>query len=220
MTIDTQSKTDLDLNIGADIYCSDGRCGKLTHVVIEPRTQRVTDLIVEKGFLQKEDRIVPISAVKDTSDDRIEVDLCEEDYESLPGYDKKQVRVPATGQGDERYETNESLYFMGSYGSIVVSEEIVPRVEHTVHEGVPSQADVLSAGTPVRNAHGDLGEVDHLLIDADTNQITHLVIETQGLFPDYPVVPIEDIKEIDEFGVYLPCSKDELGDYPRYTPRG
>ncbi|MBN1246531.1 MAG: PRC-barrel domain-containing protein [Anaerolineae bacterium] len=218
MTTLANKNTELDLNIGADIYCNEGRCGKLTHVVIDPSTQRVTDLVVEKGFLQKEDRVIPVSAVDQASGDEIRVDIVAEDFEAFPEYDEQTVRLPAGGYRGERYQEQEVLYFMGRYSSIVVSEPVVPTVEHKVQEGVPNDLDVIGAGTPVRNVLDDLGEVDHLLVHSETNRVTHLVVKTKGLFSDYPVVPITQVNAIHDDGVFLDLTEEQLEAYPRYTP--
>jgi uncharacterized protein YrrD len=217
MTTSTKENK-LDLNIGANVYCNEGRCGKLTHVVLDPRTERVTDLVVEKGFLQKEDRVIPVSAVNEATGDEVRIDLDAEAYEEFPEFDEATVRLPAAGYRGDRYQTDEVVYLMNRYRAVFVREPVVPTVKHTLHEGVPTKLDVVGAGTPVRNALGDLGEVDHLLVNSETNRITHLVIKTKGLFSDYPIVPLSEVSAIDEEGVYLKMTEEELEEYPRYTP--
>jgi uncharacterized protein YrrD len=214
----TSEKTELDLNIGADVTCTEGRCGKLIRVVIDPRTQRVTDLIVEKGFLQKVDRVIPVTAVEEATGESIRLNVDADAFKDFQEYDETSVRLPVGGYRGNRYRTNEVVYLMGRYRSVFVEEPIVPTVEHKVHEGVPTELDVIGSGTPVRNMLGDLGEVDHLLINADTNRITHLVVKTKGLFSDYPVVPISDVSGIDEAGIFIKVSEEELREYPRYSP--
>lgn len=217
MTTSTHNN-ELDLNIGADVYCDEGRCGKLTHVVLDPRTQRVTDLVVEKGFLQKKDRVIPVSAVSETTGDEIRLHLDSDAFEQFDEFDEESVRMPASGYQGDRYATDEVFYLMGRYRAVFVTRPVVPVVEHTVHEGVPTKLDVIGAGTVVRNVLDELGEVDHLLIDSETNRITHLVVKTKGLFSDYPVVPITEVSAIDEEGIFLDMDEEELGEYPRYTP--
>jgi uncharacterized protein YrrD len=216
-TSETTTKTELDLNIGATVSCNDGRCGKLTHVALEPRTGRVTDLIVAKGFLQKKDRVIPVSAVKSASGDEIVVDVDAEDFEKFPEFDEKMVSLPAGGYRNKRYQQKEVVYVMNRYRPVFITEPVVPTVEHEIHEGVPSDYQVLDAGTPVRNALGEIGELDHLLVNSETDRISHIVIETKGLFSDYPVVPIEDVEAVDEQGIYLKMTKEELAEYPRYS---
>ena len=49
---------------GASVYTSDGKdIGHIDRVVLNPRTKEVTHLVIRKGFLFSEDKLVPISLV-------------------------------------------------------------------------------------------------------------------------------------------------------------
>jgi hypothetical protein len=49
------------LTIGADVSCTDGACGKVSRLVIDPRTGTVTHLVVNDRQLRG--RLVPLSLV-------------------------------------------------------------------------------------------------------------------------------------------------------------
>lgn len=42
-----------ELNMGATVHCTDGQCGHLTKLVLEPDTYIVTHIVVEEGLLFK-----------------------------------------------------------------------------------------------------------------------------------------------------------------------
>ena len=50
--------------IGAPVFAQDGRTGHLGKVVIDPHTRRVTHLIIHRGVLLAEDRVVPVELVE------------------------------------------------------------------------------------------------------------------------------------------------------------
>ena len=54
--------------IGTEISCSDGVCGKLTRVVIDPVARTLTHLVVEPGHQGRAGRLVP-TALVDTDPD-------------------------------------------------------------------------------------------------------------------------------------------------------
>jgi sporulation protein YlmC with PRC-barrel domain len=55
--------------ISAPRYMVGGEsCGKLHKVVVDPHAKQVADLIVERGFLRKTDRVLPVSVVERTGD--------------------------------------------------------------------------------------------------------------------------------------------------------
>ena len=72
--------------IGADVYTTDGRAGKLVKVVTDADGDRGTHLIVEKGFLQRADRIVPCEAVAEATDERIRLNVSAAELEQFPPY--------------------------------------------------------------------------------------------------------------------------------------
>ena len=48
--------------IGADANCTDGICGKLSRLVIDPGARRVTHLVVDDRQFQG--RLVPLSLIR------------------------------------------------------------------------------------------------------------------------------------------------------------
>jgi hypothetical protein len=86
-----------DFKIGAVVHCPDGRCGRLLKVVVDPETREVTDLIVEKGFLLSEDRVLPADAVEEAAADEIHVSVASHELEEFERYDEDVVEVPAPG---------------------------------------------------------------------------------------------------------------------------
>jgi hypothetical protein len=53
--------------IGTEVSCSDGLCGKLTRVVIDPVARTLTHLVVEPGHQGGAGRLVPIDLVDSDS---------------------------------------------------------------------------------------------------------------------------------------------------------
>ena len=67
--------TRLGLRIGSQVRCRDGEAGRLEHVVFSPRRGLVTHLVMHRGFLGHQDRVVPIAHVTRTTDEAGELDL-------------------------------------------------------------------------------------------------------------------------------------------------
>ena len=204
----------VSLNIGAAVHCDDGRCGRLTRVVIDPSTDRVTALIVEKGFLQREDRVVPVMAVKSASDDQIVLGMHSSALHDFQEYREVDFRVPVERWDRGRYRPEQTRYAVSPYEGVAGSG-VVPSRRYRFHEGVPFSLKVVGRGTMVRDADGSLGEVDHVLVDCEGQYITHLVVR-QGLFSDYVIVPVDAIIEVDDAGILLTLARDEVRALPRF----
>ena len=60
-----------DFNIGATVHCKNGKFGKLQKLVVDPKSMEITDLVVGKGFIRTEERIVPVSDVDCATDEYV-----------------------------------------------------------------------------------------------------------------------------------------------------
>ena len=38
----------MDIPLNVDVHCPDGRCGRSTHIIINPATEQVTHLVVKE----------------------------------------------------------------------------------------------------------------------------------------------------------------------------
>lgn len=210
--------TKFHFNIGAEVHCKDGHYGKLLKVVVDPHTERVTDLIVEKGFLLKTDRVVPVSAVESTTDDEIHLSITGDKLEDYPEYREIEFRKPAAGWiPAKQYRAEEVLHYASRYG-VIPPQPVVPMVRKRLHEGISPDLAVLERGTPVRNVEGEIGEVNHVLVDSESGEITHLVVDP-GLFSHSLVLPISMVEEVGEESIYVEAIQEELKELSRYTPR-
>ena len=100
--------------MGADASCSDGACGKVSRVIVDPVARTVTHLVVEPGHWHGPVRLVPLGLADATAGEiRLRCTLA--DFEKLdpaeetqflpgtpgyPGYDPGQVlSMPYYGMG-------------------------------------------------------------------------------------------------------------------------
>jgi osmotically-inducible protein OsmY len=203
----------LDLHIGAQVHCKDQPCGKLVKLVVDPQTQQVTDLIVEKGLLLKQRRVLPITTVERVTEQEICLTIHSHEVSSYPEYHQVVIKEPASdGQG---YSSATTL----GPGFGTVSERVVPLVRRRVHQGIAAGKAVIGPGTGVENQRKTLGHVDHVVVDTQTGQITQLILRNGNFFPEYVVIAAEQIKDVDEQDVFVAVTDAELAQLSRYKPR-
>lgn len=87
-----------------------------------------------------------------------------------------------------------------------------------LREGIATGKAVIGRKTVVDNLQGVLGYVDHIVIDVQSGKIAQLVMR-KGVFPDYVIIPQEEIREVSDDKVYVTLSSEELAALPRYHPR-
>jgi sporulation protein YlmC with PRC-barrel domain len=207
-----------DFNIGAQVVCRDGNCGKLLKVVVDPDSGKITDLIVEKGFLLATNRIVPIAAVEQATEEEIHLSIGSDQFEEYPKYHAEEIRIPAPGwERAEERTAKDATEHTSIYGQ-AFERAFVPTIRYRIHEGISPELSVVERGMPVNHAEKTIGKVDHALVDRDSLEITHLVVDP-GLLADSIVMPISMVKQISEEELYVEATDQELELLPRYTPR-
>ena len=207
-----------DFDIGTEVDCQDGRCGKLHKVVLDPHTRRVTDLIVERGFLLTTDRVVPVDLVGQATRERITLLISSQALSEYPRYKVVEFREPAPEVQSEHYDQGDVRCWVGRYGA-VCPEPVVPMVRRQIREGVLPIRAVIERGTPVQDTGGSqIGKVDHLLVDQESGEVSHLVVR-KGLLPYYPILPIEKVKSVTDKAVSVSLAEGELELLPRYRSR-
>ena len=80
--------------IGADVSCTDGACGKVSGVVVDPAARAVTHLVVDRDY---QDRLVPLALVEAaTSGNRLRCTIAE--FENLDPADTTLVQDSGDSQ--------------------------------------------------------------------------------------------------------------------------
>ena len=203
-----------DYHIGAEVHCTDGRWGQLAKVVLEPETWRVTHLIVQTGLLLKEAHVVPVEEVTSATDEAIHLSLTTGELQQSTPYKEKHYEVPVESGQYGGYGRGDVL--VNPQGSVIAPH--VPMQKVSMHEGVDQTLELLKKGTPVKNVNGEVGKLDHVITDAESNEITHLVMRHGLIFSEQLVIPVEIITEISEDGIFIEATDDELKTLVPYSP--
>src|SRR5689334_2270052 len=104
---------------GARVFTADGKeVGQIDRVVIDPRSKQVTHVIVRKGWLFTEDKVVPVSWFAESNEDRAMLMETKEDLQKLPEFETSYF-VP-TGEPEIPAGYAPALYWyppMAAYGT-------------------------------------------------------------------------------------------------------
>ena len=95
-----------EFTIGSEVSCSDGPCGELRRVVIDPIARALTHLVVEPKHGREKGRLVPIRLATPTTDG-INLACTRAEFEKLDEAEETQF-VPA-GSGVLGYSQDQML---------------------------------------------------------------------------------------------------------------
>ena len=203
-----------DFNIGAKIQCQDGQEGKLSGVVVDPKTQQVTSLIVEKGFWLTQNRVLPISVVQKTTKDEVYLSISSGQLDLHPEYRVEEYEEPAADPETAQTPMPSPQGFQ--YGMV---EPVVPMVKKTVRKGIVPGQVVIETGIGVSTIMGEIGKVEHVIVDSESEAITHLVVRRGLIFSEQLMVPISAIETMSEEGIFVSCTSKEVELLPLYNDK-
>lgn len=90
-----EKEAEFEFNIGARVHCQDGPWGKLVKVAVNPDTQQVTGLIVQKEFLLQFNQVLPLAVIESTTAEDVYLTISSDDLETYPEYREVEIREPA-----------------------------------------------------------------------------------------------------------------------------
>ena len=210
--------------IGASVHSSGGVAGRLIWVVADRARNPwvITQLVVEPKHRSGLGRFVPLDLVTgvDAGTGDITISCAEDQFEQLESAEETQY-----SPGSEAYPLFGPTQFLSApYYTSDVSIEggEVPFTAATVTADapLPSVADVAVHAVPVHAADGKAGEVDGLVIDPATHQVTHVLLREGHLWGRKDVaVPMSAVKEFDSSDtdpdvLRLSLTRQEIGDLP------
>ena len=207
-----------EFDIGSDVACSDGVCGRLTRVIVDPVERALTHLVVDPGVRQEEVRLVPIDFVA-SSGNEIRLTCTRAQFGAFEEAEDSEFLPATSGQygytGDEvlslpYYGLHRTGLRMGSVGTIGPP----PGPHEATYDHVPLGEVEVRRGEHVHAADGAIGHVKGLVIDRADHHVTHFLLEEGHLWGHKTVaIPISAVIRVGD-GVRLSLTKDEVKDLP------
>ena len=158
--------------IGAEVSCTDGACGKLSRVVVDPVARVVTHLIVEPHRGHEPARLVPLD-LADSAAGQIQLNCTSAEFGALDP--AEETRFITGGMDVPNYRTTDVVSwpyygYRGGRGALATSDTIpVGEVE-------------VQRGEHVHASDGHIGQVEGLVIDPASHRVTHVLLQEGHLW--------------------------------------
>ncbi len=206
-----------EFTIGAEVSCSDGDCGQVRRVVVDPVARAVTHLVVEPKHRLGLGRLVPLDLV-DATAGRIRLSCTMADFEQLDSAEETQFIPGSSGyaaQGPEQVVSWPYYGLAGGPGMAGGMGAEMAGVSQTVtYDKVPLGEVEVRHGEPVHATDGDIGRVQGLVIDPADHHVTHVLLQEGHLWGRKEVaIPITAVTNVED-GIRLNISKQDVQDLP------
>lgn len=187
-----------DIPIEAKVECTDGSGGKSSHLIVDPDSGKLTHFVVKNKKLPNfPDRLVSVENIVETTGSVIHLNLTQSELAALSPFTTtyyEQKGIPS------------------NYAEVYDPLFVPPNPDDKVkvkEEHVPAGEMLISRGLTVRTKElKKVGVVDGLIVDPNSNVITHLLMQKGHLWGKKDVaLPVATIGSVDADTVYLKLDK-------------
>jgi len=218
-----------NLRPGADVMSADNEeVGKLHAVIMDPRDNRVTHIVVntgphfpEPGFGAPDLITVPVDEMADAQEEKVLLKCTKRRFSKMPLYAERRY-APPPPSGSERppREPEGPAHVLWDVGA-----SLVAALGASGGFGVPAETfrkakferQILNDAPVWRlEPFSHIGDVERVLIDEETDEIVALVIRRGVLFHHEVVLPIDHVTEVLDGFINVRISDEELTQLDAY----
>ncbi len=205
--------------IGAKASCSDGFCGEVRRLVMDPVALTVTHLVIEPKHRGEPGRLVPVHLV-DTTTGQIRLRCTTAEFDKLDLAEETDLAEGLDyGGGYGQAEAVQGYGGMGGMGAsgMGIGMGVGHSAPVVVHDVVPLGETDVQRGESVHALDGEIGKVQGFLVDPGDNHVTHVLLQEGHLWGRKEVsIPISAVIGVDA-GIRLNITKKQVEDLPRLT---
>ena len=214
--------------IGAEVSCSDGACGEVTRVIVDPVAEAVTHLAVGPKHGRDPGRLVPLSLI-DATAGQVRLRCTRAEFGKLDPAEETRF-IPATsvyagyGRGQVSYWPYYGLGAGGlgmgggagglGLGSMGLGLNGGSPAQTVTYDSIPPGEVDIHRGDHVEAADGDIGRVQGLVIDRGSGHVTHVLLQEGHLWGRREVaIPVGAVASAAD-GILLTITKQQVEDLP------
>ncbi len=207
----------MEFAIGAEVSCSDGDCGKVSRVVVDPVARAVTHLVVEPKHRQGLGRLVPLDIIDATAGE-VRLSCTMAAFEQLDSAEETQFIPGSSGYAAYGPEQVLSWPYYGLGGATGMADGLgaeTAGVSQTVtYDKIPLGEVGIRRGEHVHATDGAIGRVQGLVIDPRDRHVTHVLLQEGHLWGRKEVaIPISAVTNVED-GIQLSITKQDVQDLP------
>jgi len=184
----------MEFPLNVEVHCSDGHCGRSTHIILNPVTEQVTHIVVKEKSSAVE-RLVSVKLVTNTAAEVVLLSCTKEEFKKLESFNQPEFLYTDMPQ----HATDPNLTLVWPY--------VVPvkRIVDDKIRRIPPGELAVRRGTRVRATDGWVGHVDEFIVGPVSGNITHLCLRKGHLWKEKKdvTIPLALIDRIEEKVVYL-----------------
>lgn len=197
----------MEFKEGTSVYSADDKnAGNIHQVVIDPETKQVTHIVILRGLLFKDDKVIPVENVVSASQERVVLNIRLEEIKTMSPLDvKKYTPLDESSGGPQSF----SPTMGGVYSNPGPQRYVVSETTRTI----PEELVVLKEGARVISSDEEhVGNVERVYTDSDTGKVTRFIVSQGLLLKTRKAIPIQMVERIEDDEVFLSIGSQQLAE--------
>jgi uncharacterized protein YrrD len=211
----------LDIVIGGAVICREGHTGHVRKVVAETSSNRVTGLIVDHGIRRRR-VIVPMRYVERIDGATMHLNITGEQLASLRAYDDIEISQPdptwAARHGVSGGTRETDHRSCAPYGVPLATAPSGVYIRRCIHSGISDEQIPVGHGTRVSCTDGQIGHVDHVLIDPESETILAFAVHRGRRGARDVLVPASAVSWMHEQEIRVSADRSALSNWQDAEP--
>lgn len=217
----------MQFKYGTKVFTSDGkRVGTLDRIVIDPNTQELTHLIVQKGFLFTQDKVIPMGMVSKATEDEVTLRKNGDELEEFPDFIESQFvsaggdnippDSPASKQRVHTIFWYPPIKRMSGAGYLIDPGPVSQfKLVETIN--IPKETVALVEGADVISSDGEhVGDIEKVFLDPEQNTVTHFLISAGLFLKEKKLIPTLWLTKVLNDEVHLSVDSKLINRLPEY----
>jgi uncharacterized protein YrrD len=210
----------MEFKSDAGVYTPDGQVvGHVDRVVLNPQTKAVTHIVVRKGLLFVEDKVVPLNFIQSADADRVVLRAAAGDLEKLPAFEEAHY-VPLSDEEAQASAYAEGLaaplYWYPPIGGWL-GHDYVPPFGMEIEQNIPEHTIAVRHGARVITADDqDVGHVEQVFTAPESHRATYFLIAHGLITKTKKLIPATWVRDMSENDIHLTVGSSVVDDLHEY----
>jgi sporulation protein YlmC with PRC-barrel domain len=202
----------MPFRIGADARCTDGACGQVSRIIVDPAAREVTHLAVDPKHRHGRGRLVPVELV-DATTGRIRLRCTLAEFQALRPAKRTEAVPDLDPTGHASIAPNQVNWF--TWGQAARDRGQGGAQREVAVDFVPSGEVDVRRELTVCATDGEIGQVQGLVVEPGDHQVTHVLLQEGRLWGRREMaIPISAVTKIGTLLIHLSLTKHQVKDLP------
>ena len=202
----------MPFKIGADARCTDGACGQVSRIIVNPATREVTHLAVDPKHRHGPGRLVPVD-LADATTGQIRLRCTLAEFQALRPARETEAVPDLDPTGHASIAPSQMNWF--TWGNVARGSGQAGAPQEVTVDSVPSGEVDVRRELTVCATDGEIGQVQGLVVEPGGHHITHVLLQKGHLWGRKEVaVPIGVVTKIGTLLIHVNLTKHQVEGLP------